>query len=254
MEAKLSSEEALLVTGIDGHGLADDHLREIECFETLFNDVHAQLRKAIGDDGAPFRSALTQYVGKHPYWAEEAEFLRQVGRLRNILVHERTRPNDYLAVPAPRVMEQLATIREALVNPILVIPQFERQVETVSYDMMLVEVLTTITERDYSQFPVYDGATFRGLLTENGITRWFARRIKNGGSRLNLEGIQVSEVMGEEETTENVIFVHASTFTSDVRSEFARRELLEAILMTESGTVAEPLLGIATRWDVVALH
>ena len=56
MEAKLSSEEALLVTGIDGHGLADDHLREIECFETLFNDVHGQLRKAIGDDGAPFRS------------------------------------------------------------------------------------------------------------------------------------------------------------------------------------------------------
>ena len=254
MEAKLSSEEALLVTGIDGHGLADDHLREIECFETLFNDVHEQLRKAIGDDGAPFRSALTRYVGKHPYWAEEAEFLRQVGRLRNILVHERTRPNDYLAVPAPRVMEQLATIRDALVNPILVIPQFERQVETVLCGMMLVEVLTIITERDYSQFPVYDGARFRGLLTENGITRWFARRIRNGGSRLNLEGIQVSEVMVDEETTENVIFVHASALASEVRSEFARRQLLEAILVTQSGTVAEPLLGIATRWDVVALH
>lgn len=254
MEAKLSGEETLLVTGIDWHGLADDHLREIERFETLFNDVHGQLRKAIGDDGAPFRSALTRYVGKHPYWAEEAEFLRQVGRLRNILVHERTRPNDYLAVPAPRVMEQLATIRDALVNPILVIPQFERQVETVSNDVMLVEVLATITERDYSQFPVYDGRRFRGLLTENGITRWLARRSRDKGWAVNLEGVRVREVIEDEETSENAIFVKASALVSDVRSEFVRRELLEAILVTESGGVEEPLLGIATRWDVAALH
>src|SRR5260370_36039949 len=94
-----------------------------------------------------------------------------VDDLRNVLIHQKTTPHHNLAVPTPPGVERLQAIHMRLSEPPLVIPRFEKPVESLTLEMSLAKVLRLISERDYSQFPVYAGSTLLRLLTESGITR-----------------------------------------------------------------------------------
>jgi hypothetical protein len=45
----------------------------------------------------------------------------------------------------------------------------------------LSSVLEEIRKNDYSQFPIYEGKSFRGLLTTNCIARWLANGLSTVG-------------------------------------------------------------------------
>src|SRR5262249_27500840 len=182
----------------------------------------------------------------------EAETLRIASDLRNLLVHWETRPNDYPAVPSDPLLERLRAIAARLAKPITAIPTFRRKVMTVSSSQSLADVLKRIRDLDFSQFPVYDGSSqFLGLLTENGITRWLAEHVTTEITLIELADIEVARVLRKESAKkENHRFVAADTSVQQVRRLFATEELLEAILFTQHGRRSEPLLGIATRWDM----
>lgn len=101
---------------------------------------------------------------------------------------------------------------------------------------------------------MFERRTFRGLLTENGITRWLAHHLADGVAMFDLKRVRVLELLAEQETTHNVAFVGARTPTNDVRKLFSESDLLEAVLVTRRGSQSRELLGIATRWDIVSLH
>ena len=124
-------------------------------------------------------------------------------------------------------------------------------VESVRSEDSLAQVLRRIAERDYSQFPVYSGTTFPGLLTENGITRWLARHVVSKLSLIELEDITVKQVFPEEEHRPNWRFVPRDEPVITVREFFSAQSLLEAVLITQTGTQKEKLLGIITRWDIL---
>jgi predicted transcriptional regulator len=150
-------------------------------------------------------------------------------------------------------VRQIEELRQRLLSPELAIPRFQKTIDTLTMDDSLMTVLRTIAERDYSQFPVYDDQRFKGLLTENGITRWLAHHVTNELSLIELDDVLVKTVLREEENKHNFTFISRST-TVDIISElFATRDLLEAALITNSGKPNERLMGIVTRWDVVQL-
>ena len=115
----------------------------------------------------------------------------------------------------------------------------------------MATVLKTIKHRDYSQFPVYEDGRFRGLLTENGITRWLAHHVMTKLSLVELEDVPVKDVLESEERRRNYHFMPRDTRVDDVVAQFASGELLEAVLITATGKPSETLLGIATRWDIL---
>jgi CBS domain-containing protein len=100
---------------------------------------------------------------------------------------------------------------------------------------------------------VYEDKRFRGLLTENGVTRWLARHVSQSVSSVRLGDIPVLQVLQNEEERKNLQFVRHDMRVDDVTALFAKQTLLEAVLVTASGDDTENLLGIATRWDILHL-
>ena len=105
------------------------------------------------------------------------ELLATAAKIRNVLAHGATVP---YAVPTAEFVGRLQKICERVLRPECVVPKFEKKVETVTPDDTLASVLERIVKLNFSQFPVYSEEGFRGLLTENGITRWFARQVIEG--------------------------------------------------------------------------
>ncbi len=178
--------------------------------------------------------------------------LRSFGDLRNVIVHAKVRPNQHLATPSLWAVERIERIRDGLTSPGLAIPTFQREVRTVKATDKLLQVLRLIRQCDYSQFPVYEDDRFRGLLTENGITRWLAHHVVKVRQPLEqATKVSVKSLLGEEEHHKNYQFVRRSAPVDELLVTFAKQPLVEALLITETGKRTEKLLGLATRWDIL---
>ncbi len=233
--------------------LPKDQLDLIQHFEADYNSIDLFLRKVLDSSRqVPFAHLVSEYSRKHPGW-RNADLLRTIAEVRNAIVHGKTEPYGYVAVPTPAIVRKLRACKDQLINPASVYPTFRRKVETILLQDALSRVLKIIAQRDYSQFPVYDAERFQGLLTENGITRWLALHVTNQLSLVELDDIPVKQVLHNEEKRKTFHFVSRDTHVDDVRGLFSSHEILEAAFITASGKESESLLGMATRWDMLRL-
>jgi len=227
-----------------------DEQDRIDRFLAAFNTIEKFLRKEYGrrrEDGfAECVDKLVLEIGSN----ESTDFLGEAAQLRNVLVHTYRTPYRYIAAPTLEVVEKLETTNKDLRHPQRVGQKFAKRVEVVSIGDSIESVLHKIDKYEISQFPVYDGTAFKGLLTENGITRWLARHVAQE-SLIELKDETVHSALREEENRSAYKFVSANLWLAVARREFADNRLLEALLITQTGKNAEELVGIMTRWNVV---
>lgn len=225
--------------------------QSIEEFLTTFNRVHKTICRELNiDDRIDFADAARCYEQKRKSWSHTGDLL-VLARLRNVLVHEQRRPKQYLAYPSATTMEILRRVLAALENPVYVIPRFQRSVEVIGLNDPLSEVLPRVLNRRYSQFPVYAGDTFKGLLTENGIVRYLAHHRVSQDSLIELAEVSVGALLRQDENRKNVAFAARTERLDALLDRFAQQPVLEAVLITANGKKEEKLLGIATQWDAL---
>jgi len=119
----------------------------------------------------------------------------------------------------------------------------------------LVNVLRVIREMDYTQFPLYNGEKFMGLLSENGITKWLAKNVEDG----IFDGDTIlSDVISFEEQQDNFCFITREASIYEAKEAFRnyidKGLELDALLITNSGSAHEKLMGIITRWDIITIQ
>lgn len=105
----------------------------IETFVTKYNAIDHHLRAAVGRDAStPFSAVLVEATRRQLVGRAEADALRVVGELRNILTHAKIAEHGYPAVPTMAIVETLDRIYSSLRRPMLAIPAFKTDVETVT--------------------------------------------------------------------------------------------------------------------------
>jgi len=119
--------------------------------------------------------------------------------LRNVLVHERIKPFSYIANPSTETVESIEKISDYLLDPPRVIPRFQKTVELVDFEDSVSSILSKINRLGYSQFPVYEKERLRGLLTENGITRWLSKHTTEQLTLVDFDEVSVTDLFAEEE-------------------------------------------------------
>lgn len=239
-----------------GAGVTEEQRALVDRFIAAYNAIDHALRGKLDlPNEVGFSRAVRMQMEQKPSWKDGQALLRYA-ELRNVLVHEPQVPNGYLSIPVESVVADIEAIRDRLLNPQRVYPAYQRGVVTVTPDETLDTVLALIKERDYSQFPVYDADfTFRGLLTENGITRWLAHHLDllGGTTLVEFDDHRVEHVLATEEARRNIDFVARTALLDEVESLFAQNPTLEAVLITHSGRSSEKPLGIITAFDVSRL-
>jgi CBS domain-containing protein len=228
----------------------------IERFEAAYNSIDLFGRAHLKMDNlVSFSRVMNECVQRRMIRPRDRELLTLVAELRNLIVHRKTEPNSYVAVPSLKVVEGLEALRDRLTRPLLARAAFRRKVECVSPGASLSSVLELVRTRNVSQVPVYEGRAFRGLLTTNGMARWLAgHAAREKVGLVDIDEATAGEVLQREEAKgKNCLFAPAQESAYRVRQLFVEHELLEAVLITESGKPAEAPLGIATRWDLLRL-
>lgn len=233
---------------MDSNPPADERDR-VERFIAAYNSIDRELRHRMGAKShVPFAALAREYGAKHQFWPDSRQLLI-LADLRNFVVHTKTEPHKYLAVPAIETVEAIEGIRHRLHER--VIPRFQRTVTTVQLTDSLADVLALVNEREFSQFPAYDEAgNYQGLLTENGIARWLASYAVHKETIIEFEDVCVVDLLDKEEARPNCAFCSRNEAVHVVFSKFGQNPQLEAVLVTTSGKSSGTPIGIVTVWDV----
>ncbi|MBI5251785.1 MAG: CBS domain-containing protein [Desulfomonile tiedjei] len=239
--------------GNGGVSQKDRHL--IERFEAAYNSIDSHLRTSMKKHRrVPFMQLVDDYKKTSLSFAADADYLEKISVIRNELIHGKEKPFHYFAVPTLQTVKKLEAVLERLRKPRLAIETFKADVETISLADSLGHVLKRISATKFSQFPVYLDTVYKGLLTENGITLWIAGRVASQSDVGDLEKVSVKTVLREEEDKRRrFLFAPENKNVDDIIALFAQSDLLEAVLITDTGNNKGKLKGIATRWDIVKI-
>lgn len=237
------------------NGLTKSQCDRIEKFLDLFAEVERALKERLhlpvnGRRGVG--AMINDFVARNAYWTD-ANRLRLLADIRNVLTHQRGTALGYPVVVTSHAVEALRGIKEHLLKPEAVSHRHLNPVLTVSSDHSLAAVLAMAIDKGFSQFPVVADGRFGGLITENEIIRWLGRRVKANSVEVNLSSITVKTLLKEKDPfLRGIAIFHFERLDSpveEVMSRFSLEPALEVILLTQNGRKDTPLQGIITQWD-----
>ncbi len=227
-----------------------------EEFIDLFNEVEQFLQnKSQKNHYQSFQSLIDEFKHKNSiidFYYEELAHIKQV---RNVLVHN----HEYYAVPNEKSLNTIRKIKKILMSPPTVIKLFADEVMTARLEDSLMDTITKMDERGYTQVPVLnDIKEVVDMLTTNTITRWLGSLQEESGLYKIKGSTVVSEALEYGEERLIYEFVAADLSIATVIKIFNRVQKsdkkLEGILITENGQKNEELLGIITKWDITRIY
>jgi hypothetical protein len=225
-------------------------------FLEAYNAIDDWLRRQGNTPpGVNFHEVVDRVAERHRRVKHYTNLLKKLGRLRNFVVHEYSRDQP-MAVPTSYAVERITAIRDELLSPPSLYSVCTRPVVTCHPSDPVGGVAKAMRDGSYSQFPVYEGDTFVGLLTAETVARWVASNLADGQELMEEE--KVCDVLRHQEDPENHTFLgRASTVLDGLAAfdDFLRRgKRLDAILVTENGRPSETPLGIVTIYDIPTLQ
>lgn len=229
-----------------------------ERFLAAFNQIDQVLKKELNiQRHTSFARMIESARKKHPIVQRYEADLKKFAELRNIIVHERIAPNYIIAEPHDEIVDKIEHILDQLKSPEKVFPRFQRSVKSFQYHVELGKVLRVIQKYAYSQFPIYQGREFIGLLTHNGISAWLAHYEQD--CNISIHDIPISEVFIYETHQNNCLFIPKDMLLYEAKDLFVthfQRKMtrLDALLITDNGNKYEKLLGIITPSDVIRIN
>jgi len=166
--------------------------------------------------------------------------LIKLSNLRNFIVHE-LKDDCVLAEPSDIALNLIQNICQELTKPKNILDIAQRNPFIADINDTLSNIVKIMNEKKYSQVPIYESKKFIGLITENGITRWLGRYIKE--DIFSLSETKIKEVFECEENPDNYNFFSRKKTFYDAQELFEKNQ---AIIITENGKQEEKPLGIVT--------
>ena len=178
------------------------------------------------------------------------------GRLRNAIIH---RSNDEYVIAEPHddVVLALEKIAKLICTPPKVLESIElNNVLTVQYDVNIKTVIELISTSKFSNLPVYKEGTLIGIANGQKILNLLGQKI--------VEKLDISKYI-ETTTIEEAIneysldskfyeIVSADVTVEKVLNLFNQNRKLLLVLLTKTGSLQEPPLGIVTSTNIIDLN
>lgn len=221
-----------------------------DLFLTTFNRIEKELKKQLGNPAnMSFSEAVRRLSKRRDNLIGDSENdLLQLAQLRNAIVHDQVADDFVIAEPNDWAVNRIQEIETQLLRPERVLPRFGKKVTGFERDLPLVKIMKIVTEKRFSQFPIYDAGKFMGLVTLRTIGLYFAQASLTGS--VDLHGRIAEDLLISWGKRTNFKFVAANTKVSEVEKMFRTEGLLEAILITKEGNSDGNLLGIIRPRDI----
>lgn len=233
-----------------------------ERFINSFKEIECYLQSILS------RIDNTYVIGKFIDYIEETSKSNSVVRtfkndlqkfrqLRNIIIHH----DKVIAEPNNETVLKIEQILKFLKLPPQIETFLKNKKAPFCLDMSdsIERAVKIMHSEDYSQIPIYDKNSFKGLLTTNTITQWLGA--PSNDDLISLRETKIYDIIKFEENERKIkpyTFMSRKENLFDLIDKFKKSYekgvKLDAILITENGKNSEKLLGILTIWDLPIIN
>ncbi|MDD4815597.1 MAG: CBS domain-containing protein [Clostridia bacterium] len=224
---------------INAYNLIDQELRERHNFRRSmgFSDM---IRKAV---------VVNFIVRKY-----EDELI-DYGRLRNAIIHK---SNDEFLIAEPHkdVVEQFEKIAELISAPPKVFDTVcTKNVLTVQFDTSIKDVIKLIYQSTFSNLPIYKNGGLIGVANGQKILNVLGQKI---AEKVNIEDFLCNTKI--EDLVQNFVdikyfeVVPINITIEEALDMFYKNRKLLIIILTKTGSMEEPPIGILTPTDIMDMN
>lgn len=234
----------------------EDNLSNHEKFLRIFNTLHEVIGDKLKQPNMQFGELLIAAERNNDKvimnYKKELDFYRV---FRNLLSHQATVNKPPVAEPNDFLINEIYEITKRIENPTKVYELFLSEVIHFNIDESLSEVLKVVSEKEYSQFPVFNDQGLVGLISENGITQFLADSVED--DLISIVETKIKDVINQDEARDSTFVVNSQTLIHDVKDIFDKKlhegNSIFAILVSNRGhkiKSPEDISGIITPWDL----
>jgi hypothetical protein len=221
----------------------------ISRFKTAFTEIEHRLKQILLPTKNQRFTDMVRQAAKQDLGVRRMQStLLDLAAIRNVLTHN---PNG--AQPRVDLTEHAAAeiekVRDILLTPPRLLPDFAKEVVTCNADDSLSLVLVKMATNFVKKLPIYRGPNLVGLLVSRTLARWLAHCATTGIPQFSK--VNVEHLLQYQEGDGRYKLLSSSATYFDAVAEFQETACkwghhLDAILITANGNDAEPLLGIVT--------
>lgn len=177
------------------------------------------------------------------------------GRLRNAIVHS-ANPDITIAEPHEDITNKIERIAKIIKTPPKVIDVLtEKDVLTVNYDVSIKDVIKKMSSSKFSNIPVYKDGALIGVANGQKILNIFGEYLlTNSDSESFLSERTIEEIALSPNQIPYYEVLKCDATIDQVLSMFLDNRKLLVIILTKTGTMNEPPLGIITSSDFMELN
>lgn len=177
------------------------------------------------------------------------------GRLRNAIIHNST-DEIIIAEPHEDVVEKIESLAHLITTPPKALDVLvEKEVFTVNYDVSIKDVMQKITSTKFSNIPVYKNGELVGVANGQKILNVLGECLLSNEDLDDFIAEHKIEDIAKLPSEINYYMVMPADVTIDqVLAEFLKNRKLLVIILTKTGTMHEPPLGIITSSDYMELN
>lgn len=217
-----------------------------ERFLDAYSAIEKKLAEMVKETRyIPFSQLIMRCAKNSHVVSSNLETLREYNELRNAIVHTRGERNEIIAQPCDSVVDNIERIQRLLSLDESVLNYACRPVKTVGLDDDIHDVFALMEKMETSKIPVYEGKTYKGILTVGMIASWALHSDSQEGTVRDAMAAKDKDV---------VIFISKNGNIQQVIKAFEnalhKGNTLLAILITEHGNKNERPLGIITLADL----
>ncbi len=220
-------------------------------FLGIYNKFDRWIRDTFGlDQNISYTGAISKAQQANKSIRQYERFLKQMGLLRNAIIHDEEYPNEIIAEPKLGIVEKFGEICTAIYNPPTAYELCNgRKPEILPCDAFLTEALGKMYKNDYSQIIIKNNDNSYGLLTRESVSKWVEANIEQ--DIISIQETRLDDVT-QHEGLDVASFVSRKASIFDVRDIFSCPErIIQAVIVTETGKKTEKPLGILTPSDMM---
>ena len=233
-----------------------DFTENAKRFITCYNQIDQSLRSQYDlSKSSSYTEVIRRSSRMNAFVKKYEDQLIDYGRLRNAIVHS-FNESMVIAEPHTDVVEEYERLSKVICTPPLAVDTVcNKDIHTITSDIMLNQVIQNIYKTGISNWPVYKDGMLIGVANSRKLIKEIGKKIYEK-RQLNeyLETTKIEDAISNFGEDNYYTIANKNVTLDKILQLFSENRKLSLIVITESGSLLEQPIGVVAIADIMDVN
>lgn len=233
-----------------------DFTENAKRFITCYNQIDQSLRSQYDlSKSSSYTEVIRRSSRMNAFVKKYEDQLIDYGRLRNAIVHS-FNESMVIAEPHTDVVEEYERLSKVICTPPLAVDTVcNKDIHTITSDIMLNQVIQNIYKTGISNWPVYKDGMLIGVANSRKLIKEIGKKIyEKRDINEYLENTKIEDAISNFGEDNYYTIANKDVTLDKILQLFSENRKLSLIVITESGSLLEQPIGVVAIADIMDVN